>query len=99
MKQVKAWNMGNPYTVHGQRIGAVLNDDNSIVFYDLDRMIDGFIPPDFFRDDSVRMPVHLAYMQSGWPYHSWHERLDYDAFMDLRNEAQEAARAAPSLQR
>ena len=40
---IKTWNTGAHYTSHGQRIAAVAVE-GGIVFLDIDRNIDGFIP-------------------------------------------------------
>ena len=40
---IKTWNTGAHYTEHGQRIAAVAVE-GGIVFLDIDRNIDGFIP-------------------------------------------------------
>ena len=40
---IKTWNTGAHYTEHGQRIAATAVE-GGIVFLDIDRNIDGFIP-------------------------------------------------------
>ena len=40
---IKTWNTGSHYTEHGQRIAATAVE-GGIVFLDIDRNIDGFIP-------------------------------------------------------
>lgn len=41
MTQTISFNTGRKYTVHGQRITATLHDDQTVTFWDHDRMIDG----------------------------------------------------------
>ena len=41
--EIKIWNTGAYYTAHGQRIAAT-TVEGGIVFLDIDRGIDGFIP-------------------------------------------------------
>lgn len=43
MDTIKTWNTGARYTEHGQRIAATAVE-GGIVFLDIDRNIDGFIP-------------------------------------------------------
>jgi hypothetical protein len=42
-QQIKVWNTGAHYTEHGQRIAATAVE-GGIIFLDIDRNIDGFIP-------------------------------------------------------
>ena len=56
-----SWNTGNPVTVRGQRIGAVLRNDDSIIFADIDLKRHGYIPSIFMPDHPVKDRVMRAY--------------------------------------
>lgn len=61
------WNTGRSYTVRGQVICAIVLDDNSILFADLSRGIDGHIPADprpIRTHDVLRARVMVAYDQN-----------------------------------
>ena len=91
-----AWNTGAFYTEHGQRIVAMEDPDGGAWFYDLDRGVDGYLPPAFFPHANLRHRVEQGYMQSGWEYWSY-TGLDYTQTQVGRNLAREAALTAPSL--
>lgn len=93
------FNTGNWYTAHGQRIGIVQLGRGDLVFYDLDRMIDGFIPAEFFPHENRECRVREAYLNSGWEYYNLPTSMPFDEYHRYTQLAQEAAREAPSLKR
>jgi hypothetical protein len=60
------WNTRRMYTVHGQRMIALMLDDGTVLFKDKDRMIDGVITkakPDFVKNEqSLQWFVDDAYL-------------------------------------
>lgn len=90
------WNTGNGYTVAGQRIGALLLDDGSLVFADIDRNIDGFISADFMEGLTPREGVEYGYMHSGYHYWQAADDMPWQEADRLKKRAQYVAhRAAP----
>lgn len=97
---ITQWNTGNGYTVHGQRIGAVLLTNGGIVFADIDRGIDGFIPPDFQSGETMQSRVQYGYMHNQVEYWRTAEYFSDEAFQlydELRDMARTAARSAESI--
>lgn len=95
-----AWNTGNGYTKHGQRIGWVRLDTGAIVFSDIDRQIDGAVAPtdaDHLRTDQERVwwSYYLNPALSYWD--KARAGLDYDQFNTLREFSRIEAGRARSL--
>jgi len=59
-----AFNTGRLYTSAGQRIAAKLTADGGILFVDVDRMIDGYIPADKVRE----LQLTLSHRDVLWAY-------------------------------
>jgi hypothetical protein len=57
-----SWNTNKPVTVRGQRIGAILRNDDSIIFADIDLDKCGYIPPSFMPEYPVKHRVMRAYL-------------------------------------
>jgi hypothetical protein len=74
------FNTGRRYTAQGQRIVAVLHDDNVVTFRDHDRMIAGeytsYFPEDFCAKEVLDIYDCNAYHMSSralGPGHEWKE--------------------------
>lgn len=93
--KIEVWNTGNLYSEHGQRIGAVLYEDGDILFVDIDRGIEGVLPPEFMARYSLKERVMEGYMGQKWDYwcHPWRE--DYYPRRDALREYAKAH--APSV--
>jgi hypothetical protein len=93
------WNTGALYTDSGQRIGALLLIDESIVFSDIDRGIHGLIPADYRPGASVRERVMRGYMHGEVEY--WRSTMtDWESLNRLKEMAsRRAATAEPTMKR
>lgn len=89
--KTEAWNTGAAYTKAGQRIGVAIQADGSLVFSDVDRMIDGFVPADFRPEASVKERVKRAYFHSEVEY--WLGYYDFEGFAAAAQIAHAAAHA------
>jgi hypothetical protein len=87
---INAWNTDNPYTVKGQRIGYCVFLDNSIIFSDVDRMIDGLIPSDFEATLPPQMRILLGYMHTRIDYGN-HNRFPFQFYSAYRTLASHRA--------
>lgn len=89
------WNTRALYTKHGQRMAAQLVDDNTIVFIDIDRCINGYFRiehPEFLLDSSsLKARVNHAYL------HNKYENFAHLKYTDLIEKLRDAALTAPSL--
>ena len=77
--EIKIWNTGAYYTAHGQRIAAT-TVKGGIVFLDIDRGIDGFIPlASGARVESLREQTQHNYdygnYTSAWEHRDTLQRL------------------------
>ena len=67
-----SWNTGRKYSKYGQRIAALYVEGKGIVFFDLDRGIDGFhpaAPENTYQLMTVAMGAYdTGDYQSAWEY-------------------------------
>jgi hypothetical protein len=56
------WNTLVPASSKGQRIGYVIRDDDSVVFYDVDRNAFGLVPFYYMTGQDVRRRIYEAYV-------------------------------------
>lgn len=94
---VEAWNTGNLYTAHGQRIAATLLIDHKIAFLDLDRGISGIL--------HERKPAHIGlksftnseYRAGNYIDGLYIQNRPYAEAQELENLLHAAAMTAPSI--
>lgn len=86
------FNTGRWYTEYGQRMAADRTEDGGFLFVDVDRMIDGYIPPDVIERLGLQlsqpdiMYVYDRGGEVGCEY--WVGTMDRDdQLRKLRNEA------------
>lgn len=91
MSKVFAFNTGRLYTDAGQRIGCAMLPDGSIVFLDIDRQVDGFVPAGFYRHRTPLDRVRLAYLDEGWDYHVRPEGLAWSQYQEYLHTARTVA--------
>lgn len=56
---LQRWNTNRHYTEHGQRIATAAMPDGSVLFVDIDRGIDGVIPPEANASGYMESTMYL----------------------------------------
>lgn len=96
---IEAWNTGNLYTAHGQRIAATLLIDHKIAFLDLDRGISGILNERKPEARSLKSFTNSEYRALNYESSLYRHGRPYAEARELENLLNAAAMTAPSLKK